>query len=103
VFTGAFNISRKNTRRLLEMAGGIFPASLSQQGRRCVFGVMSPHFKADTKGQKLLDLEREYERGNVAVIGEKKFLALADRRWRHTGCTAARPKDDRSARMGHLV
>jgi hypothetical protein len=40
-------------------------------------GSQSANWKADLKGQKLLDFDREIELGHrIAVINEKRFLAL---------------------------
>jgi hypothetical protein len=42
-----------------------------------VRGAIAEVWKADDKGQKLLDVDRERERGHeVCVIDERQFLAL---------------------------
>lgn len=77
VFTGALSLPRKNAVMLLRKAGGFPQRGICHNTDIIVVGKSSPHFKAGTKGQKLLDLAREFELGhNVAVIGEKKFLVL---------------------------
>ena len=42
-----------------------------------VVGGQSPHWKAEAKGQKLLDVDHEAERGHaIALVKESRFLAL---------------------------
>jgi len=42
-----------------------------------VVGDQSPHWKAEKKGQKLLDVDYERELGHpIALINERRFLAL---------------------------
>jgi hypothetical protein len=43
-----------------------------------VVGDQSPHWKAEKKGQKLLDVDREAELGHrIALLREARFLTLA--------------------------
>lgn len=77
VFTGALRIPRSEAKKLVRRAGGIVQRAVAHNTTLLVVGKNSPHFKADTKGQKLLDLDREYERGHrIPMIGEARFLAL---------------------------
>jgi serine/threonine protein kinase len=77
VFTGRFTIPRKNAVRLLVKAGGIHEHKVSSKTDVVVVGQQSPHWKAEEKGQKLLDLDREQERGHrIAVITERRFQHL---------------------------
>lgn len=77
VFTGRFTIPRKNAVRLLVKAGGIQEDKVSSRTDVVVVGEQSPHWKAERKGQKLLDLDREQERGHrIAVIPENRFQRL---------------------------
>jgi hypothetical protein len=42
-----------------------------------VLGDRSPHCKAEEKGQKLLDVDHEAERGHrIALVKESRFRAL---------------------------
>ena len=44
-------------------------------------GGQSPHWKAEKKGQKLLDVDYERELGHqIALINERRFLALTGKR-----------------------
>jgi len=46
-----------------------------------VLGKQSPHWKAEKKGQKLLDVDRERELGHmIAAITERRFLSLVQAR-----------------------
>jgi len=78
VFTGKLKMLRKNAAKLLvKRAGGIAQARVSQTTDILVVGEQSPNWKAESKGQKLLDLDRERERGHrIAVITEKRFQTL---------------------------
>ncbi len=78
VFTGRLRMLRKKAANLLvKRAGGISQAKVSRTTDILVVGEQSPHWKADKKGQKLLDLDHEQERGHrIAVITEKRFQNL---------------------------
>jgi serine/threonine protein kinase len=85
VFTGRLKMLRKKAAHLLvRRAGGISQAKVSRTTDILVMGEQSPHWKAEKKGQKLLDLDHERERGHrIAVITEKRFqnlIRLAKRR-----------------------
>jgi hypothetical protein len=42
-----------------------------------VVGGQSPNWKAEAKGQKLLDVDREAELGHqIGILNEERFLAL---------------------------
>lgn len=78
VFTGSLSMPRADARRLLRRAGGIPEDQVNHGTDIVVVGGQSPHWKAEKKGQKLLDVD--YERGLghlIALIDEKRFLALA--------------------------
>jgi len=78
VFTGKMTMLRKKAAGLVKRAGGIWQASISRTTDVLVVGEQSPHWKAEKKGQKLLDLDHERERGHrIAVISEKRFQTLA--------------------------
>lgn len=77
VFTGNLSIPRAEAKRLLRRAGGTVEDRVSHSTDIVVVGGQSPHWKAEKKGQKLLDVD--YERGlghSIALINEKRFLAL---------------------------
>jgi serine/threonine protein kinase len=78
VFTGRLKILRRKAARVLvRRAGGISQANVSRTTDIIVMGEQSPHWKAEKKGQKLLDLDHEGERGHrIAVITEKRFQTL---------------------------
>jgi hypothetical protein len=85
VFTGRLKMARKDAARMLaKRAGGISQAKVSSTTDVLVVGEQSPLWKAEKKGQKLLDLDHEQEHGHrVAVITERRFLdliRLTDRR-----------------------
>ena len=85
VFTGRLKMSRKKaTNLLVKRAGGISQTKISRATDILVVGEQSPHWKAEKKGQKLLDLDHERERGHrIAVITEKRFqnlIGVANRR-----------------------
>lgn len=81
VFTGRLKMLRKRAANLLvKRAGGISQAKVSRTTDIVVVGEQSPHWKAEKKGQKLLDLDHERERGHrIAVITEKRFQNLIRR------------------------
>jgi NAD-dependent DNA ligase len=77
VFTGALTIPRAEAKRLVRLAGGTVEDRVSHQTDIVVVGGQSPHWKAEKKGQKLLDVD--YERGlghPIALIKERRFLTL---------------------------
>jgi serine/threonine protein kinase len=77
VFTGRLKMLRKKADLLVKRAGGISQAKISRSTDILVVGEQSPHWKAEKKGQKLLDLDHEGERGHrIAIITENRFQAL---------------------------
>jgi serine/threonine protein kinase len=78
VFTGRLSIRRADAERLVRKVGGLVERRVGHETNVLVVGRQSPIWKADSKGQKLLDTDREKEFGrNIAKIGEKRFLTLA--------------------------
>ena len=78
VFTGTLKIKRAEAKRLVRRAGGTPEDRVSHSTDIVVVGSQSPHWKAEKKGQKLLDVE--YERGlghTIAIIDERRLLTLA--------------------------
>ena len=77
-------LRKKAAHLLVKQAGGISQAKVSHTTDILVVGEQSPRWKAEKKGQKLLDLDHEKERGHrIAVITEKRFqnlIRLANRR-----------------------
>jgi serine/threonine protein kinase len=77
VFTGRLTMERKKAVRLMKKAGGIWQAKVSGTTDILVVGEQSANWKAEEKGQKLLDLDHEREQGHlIAVITEKRFQNL---------------------------
>jgi serine/threonine protein kinase len=77
VFTGGLSIPRAEARRLVRRAGGTTEDRVSHSTDIVVVGGQSPNWKAEKKGQKLLDVDYERELGHViALINERRFLAL---------------------------
>jgi NAD-dependent DNA ligase len=77
VFTGSLSMPRAKAKRLVRRAGGIPEDRVSHRTDVVVVGGQSPHWKAEKKGQKLLDVEYEREIGHpIALINERRFLAL---------------------------
>jgi hypothetical protein len=77
VFTGRLKMLRKKADLLVKRAGGISQARVTRTTDILVVGEQSPHWKAEKKGQKLLDLDHEGERGHrIAIITEKRFQNL---------------------------
>lgn len=77
VFTGALAILRKKAKALVKKAGGIVEDRVSHRTDVVVVGEQSRHWKAEKKGQKLLDVDHELERGHrIAVIAESRFRNL---------------------------
>jgi BRCT domain type II-containing protein len=68
---------RKKANLLVKQAGGISQAKVSRTTDILVVGEQSPHWKAEEKGQKLLDLDHEGERGHrIAIMTEQRFENL---------------------------
>lgn len=77
VFTGRLSIRRARAQRMVKNVGGIVERRVSHLTDVLVVGSDSPLWKADSKGQKWLDLDRERERGHcVAVVDERRFTIL---------------------------
>jgi serine/threonine-protein kinase len=77
VFTGALTILRADARRMVKKAGGIVESRVSHLTDVIVKGKPSPSWKAEKKGQKLLDMDYERELGHeIAEITESRFLKL---------------------------
>lgn len=77
VFTGRLKMLRKKARMLLKRAGGISQTKVTRTTDILVVGEQSPNWKAERKGQKLLDLDHEGERGHrIAIISERRFESL---------------------------
>lgn len=77
VFTGRLAIPRADAKRLVRRAGGKVEDRVSHRTDVVVVGGQSPHWKAEDKGQKLLDVEYELGLGHaIALINERRFLAL---------------------------
>jgi serine/threonine protein kinase len=80
VFTGGLSMRRAAAQKLARKAGAIVEARVSHMTDIVVVGDQSPHWKADEKGQKLLDVDHEAERGHtIALVKESRFLALVGR------------------------
>lgn len=74
VFTGSLAMPRAGARRQVRRAGGTAADRVSHRTDIVVVGGQSPHWKAEKKGQKLLDVDYEREsaghrRRRVAVRG----------------------------------
>jgi hypothetical protein len=77
VFTGRLKMLRSKAAHLVRQAGGAVKNAVGSDTDVVVQGVPARLWKASSKGQKLLDVDRERERGhNVAVITEDRFLSL---------------------------
>lgn len=77
VFTGELAIPRAEAQRLARRAGAAIENGVGHRTDVVVVGEQSPHWKAETKGQKLLDVEYERSLGHViALIDERRFFAL---------------------------
>jgi BRCT domain type II-containing protein len=71
------SMPRAAAKRLVRRAGGMNEERVSHRTDVVVVGEQSPPWKADNKGQKLLDLECERDLGHpIALINERRFLAL---------------------------
>jgi NAD-dependent DNA ligase len=81
VFTGGLSLRRADARKLARRVGATVEDRVSQSTDIVVVGDQSPHWKAEEKGQKLLDVDREAERGHrIAIVRESRFLALVERK-----------------------
>jgi len=79
VFTGGLSMLRAKAKRLAKRAGATVEDRVSHSTDVLVVGDQSPHWKAEKKGQKLLDVDHEAERGHViAIVKESRFLALVN-------------------------
>ena len=78
VFTGALSgMSRREAAGLAKRRGAHVQLRVTSRTDVVVRGAIAEVWKADDKGQKLLDVDRERERGHeVCVIDERQFLAL---------------------------
>jgi serine/threonine protein kinase len=80
VFTGGLSMRRAAAQKLARKAGAIVESRVSHTTDVVVVGDRSPHWKAEQKGQKLLDVDHEAERGhNIALVKESRFLTLVGR------------------------
>jgi serine/threonine-protein kinase len=81
VFTGGLSLPRARAKQLARKAGALLEDRVSHATDVIVVGDRSPHWKAERKGQKLLDVDLEAERGHyIAVVKESRFLKLVCRR-----------------------
>jgi eukaryotic-like serine/threonine-protein kinase len=77
VFTGGLSMRRAAAQKLARKAGAIVEARVSHVTDIVVVGDQSPHWKAEEKGQKLLDVDHEAELGHkIALVKESRFLTL---------------------------
>jgi hypothetical protein len=77
VFTGGLSLLRADAKKLARKAGAIVEDRVSHATDVVVVGGQSPNWKAEAKGQKLLDVDHEAERGHeIAIVTEQRFLAL---------------------------
>lgn len=78
VFTGRLSITRARAQRMVKRVGGLVERHVSHITDVLVVGTDSPFWKADRKGQKLLDIDRERERGHyIVIMNERRFKDLA--------------------------
>jgi hypothetical protein len=81
VFTGGLSMLRADAKKLARKAGAVVEGQVSRSTDVVVVGGKSPNWKAEQKGQKLLDVDREAERGHaIALVSEARFLALVTAR-----------------------
>jgi NAD-dependent DNA ligase len=78
VFTGVLSMRRHEAARRARRAGARVRARVASDTDILVQGAAPPGgWKADAKGQKLLDADHERERGHhIRVIRERDFMAL---------------------------
>jgi eukaryotic-like serine/threonine-protein kinase len=80
VFTGGLSMPRAAAQRLARKAGATVESHVSHMTDVVVVGDQSPNWKAERKGQKLLDVDHEAERGHhIALVKESRFLTLVGR------------------------
>ncbi len=81
VFTGEMAMVRAEARRLVENCGGVCQSSVSGTTDVVVVGDGgAPDWIAEHKGNKLLDVDREWSRGHrIAIVREARFLKLVGR------------------------
>jgi serine/threonine protein kinase len=90
VFTGGLSLRRADAKKIARKAGAIVEDRVSHGTDVVVVGDQSPHWKAEQKGQKLLDVDHEAERGHeIALVKESRFLALVGARSRRTTPTSS--------------
>ena len=78
VFTGPLSIRRKDAERLVRKVGGVVRRRVDHQTNVLVVGGTSPNWKAELKGQKLLDADYERDLGKkIAIVREKQFVNLS--------------------------
>ena len=77
VFTGKLSVPRAEATRMVRKAGGIVQKAVCHSTDVIVVGQDSPFWKAEKKGQKLLDWDFERERDHhIAYIKERRFMHL---------------------------
>lgn len=77
VFTGGLSLRRADAKRIARKADAIVEDRVSHGTDVIVVGHQSPHWKAEQKGQRLLDVDHEAERGHeIAFVTEAQFLTL---------------------------
>lgn len=78
VFTGGLaTMTRAEAARLLKKTGANMQPRVNDDTDVVVVGGQSPNWIADKKGRKLLDVDRERERGHIIdVLEERRFRAL---------------------------
>jgi NAD-dependent DNA ligase len=70
-------ILRAKAKSLVKKAGATVENSISRATDIVVVGENSPNWKAEKKGRKLLDVDRERELGHdIIVITERRFRTL---------------------------
>jgi serine/threonine-protein kinase len=75
VFTGRLSIERREASARVQRFGGVSAPRVDARTDIVVVGEKALAWKADTKGQKLLDLDREIELGHdIAVWDERQFF-----------------------------
>ena len=74
---GTLAVARGEAKRLLRRAGGTPEDRVTHFTDVVVVGGQSPHWKAEKKGQKLLDVDYERDLGHtIKLIDERRFVAL---------------------------
>jgi eukaryotic-like serine/threonine-protein kinase len=80
VFTGRLAMPRARAALAVKKVGGIVEGQVSHETDVVVVGEGSPLWKAQRKGQKLLDVDRERElHHHIVVISERRFRQLIGR------------------------